>query len=70
VPTDGRILDIIASALQTAAIDDPRMDSGEMRPAVRLNNEESRHLANAAVNAIEAAGFIIVPREGAYAPRP
>ena len=68
--TDSRVLDIIASALQTAAIDDPLLDSGKTRPAVRLNEEDSRHLAQAAVQAIESAGYIIVPKEGAYAKRP
>lgn len=58
------MLDIVASALQTAAINDPRLDNGGMRPPVPLSNEDSRHLARAAIHAIESAGFLIVLKEG------
>lgn len=61
--TDSRVLDIIAAAIQTSAIDDPSLDNGELRPAVQLNNEDSWHLARTAVKAIEDAGFVIVLRE-------
>jgi hypothetical protein len=34
-----------------------------MRPAIRLNEEESRHLARAAIHAIESAGFVILMKD-------
>jgi hypothetical protein len=63
LPTDSRVLDIVGSAIQSSNIDDPRKDSGQMRDQVYLSNEDSRHLAQAAIQAIESAGYVILRKE-------
>ena len=57
------ILQTVAEAIGKASSDDPYSDSGKIRNDIHEGLEKSAFLAQAALNAIDQAGFKIVPKD-------
>ena len=63
------VLAMIASAIQTANVDYPKMAGGAEWDQRAKSNEESRHLTRAVLERLWANGYEIRPRSNAYGSR-